>query len=166
MVKNPPASVGDMRDTCSIPGLGRSPGGGHGNQLQYSCLENPPGQRSLADCSPWGCKELDSTERLSTAQHSTGCCLNRLIISTDSLPLCGAFPEHLPFKGEVATLSTPQAQTRTVLINKVNRRRGLICSSHTKLRMWQVMVSNINTSEVRRTTYNRNCLACKDLFPM
>ena len=38
MVKNPPANAGD---TGSIPGLGRSPGGGHGNPLQYSCLENP-----------------------------------------------------------------------------------------------------------------------------
>ena len=37
----------------SISGLGRSPGGGHGNPLQYSCLENPHGQRSLADYSPW-----------------------------------------------------------------------------------------------------------------
>ena len=40
MVKNPPASAGDIRDAGSIPGLGRSPGGGHGNPLQYSCLEN------------------------------------------------------------------------------------------------------------------------------
>ena len=39
MVKNPPANAGDPRDL--IPGLGRSPGGGHGNPLQYSCLENP-----------------------------------------------------------------------------------------------------------------------------
>ena len=41
VVKNLPASVGDVRDTGSIPGLGRSPGEGHGNPLQYSCLENP-----------------------------------------------------------------------------------------------------------------------------
>ena len=40
-VKNPPANVGDIRDAGSIPGLGRSPGGGHGNPPQYSCLENP-----------------------------------------------------------------------------------------------------------------------------
>ena len=45
-----------------IPGLGRSPGEGHGNPLQYSCLENPHGQRSLVGCSPWGCKESDTTE--------------------------------------------------------------------------------------------------------
>ena len=41
VVKNPPANAGDIRDAGSIPRLGRSPGGGHGNQLQYSCLENP-----------------------------------------------------------------------------------------------------------------------------
>ena len=41
MVKNWPADVGDAKDTESIPGWGRSPGGGNGNPLQYSCLENP-----------------------------------------------------------------------------------------------------------------------------
>ena len=53
----------------SIPGWGRSPGGGHGNPLQYSCLENPHRQRSLAGYSPWGRKELDTTEQLNTAQN-------------------------------------------------------------------------------------------------
>ena len=41
VVKNPPADAGDISDTGLIPGLGRSSGGGHGNPLQYSCLENP-----------------------------------------------------------------------------------------------------------------------------
>ena len=41
MVKNLPANAGDVRDAGSIPGLGRSPGGGHGNPFQNSCLENP-----------------------------------------------------------------------------------------------------------------------------
>ena len=41
MLKNPPANAGDIRDTGLIPGRGRSPGGGHGNPVQYSCLENP-----------------------------------------------------------------------------------------------------------------------------
>ena len=41
VVKNTPANAGSPRDTCSIPGLRGSPGGGHGNPLQYSCLENP-----------------------------------------------------------------------------------------------------------------------------
>ena len=62
-------SVGDLG---SIPGLGRSSGEGHGNPLQYSCLENPHGQRSLEGYSPWGHKELDMTERLSTSQDMEG----------------------------------------------------------------------------------------------
>ena len=62
VVKNPPANAGDVRDAGSIPGSGRSSGGGHGNPPQYSCLENPHGQRSLAGYSPWGHKELDTTE--------------------------------------------------------------------------------------------------------
>ena len=41
VVKNPPANAEDVRDAGSIPGSGRSPEGGHGNPLQYSCLENP-----------------------------------------------------------------------------------------------------------------------------
>ena len=62
VVKNPPANAGDIRDVGSIPGLGRSLGGGHGNPLQYSYLENPHGQRSLEGYSSWGCKESDTTE--------------------------------------------------------------------------------------------------------
>ena len=63
----PGGSVGE-ESTCnagdlgSIPRLGRSSGGGHGNPLQYSCLENSHGQRSLVGYGPWACKELDTTE--------------------------------------------------------------------------------------------------------
>ena len=62
VVKNPPANAGDIRDVGSVLGLGRSPGGGNGNLLQYSCLENPHGQRRLAGYNPWGQKELDVIE--------------------------------------------------------------------------------------------------------
>ena len=64
VVKNLPDCAGGIRDAGLIPRLERSPGGGHGNPLQYSCLENPHGQRTLV-----GCKETHMTERLSTAQH-------------------------------------------------------------------------------------------------
>ena len=60
--KRPTANAGDTRDLGLIPRLGRSPGGGHGNPLQYSCLENPHGQGNQEGYSPWGCKELDMTE--------------------------------------------------------------------------------------------------------
>ena len=56
--KESACNVGDLG---LIPGLGRAPGGGHGKPLQYSCLENPHGQRSLPGYSPWGRKELDKT---------------------------------------------------------------------------------------------------------
>ena len=61
VVKNLPANAGDIRDEGLIPGLGRSPGVGNGNPLQYSCLEIPwteePGRLQ-----PQGHKELDITE--------------------------------------------------------------------------------------------------------
>ena len=69
-IKNPPANTGDTRDTGSIIGSGRFLGGGHGNPLQYSCLENPHAQRSLAGgYSPWDHIESDMREQLSTEQR-------------------------------------------------------------------------------------------------
>ena len=61
VIKKPPANAGDVRDAGLIPGLGRSPGGGHGNPLQYSCLKNP------MDIGAWHTvhrvvKSLDMTE--------------------------------------------------------------------------------------------------------
>ena len=63
-------STCNERDLGSIPGLRRSPGGGHGYPFQSSCLENPHGQRSLAGYSPWGQEELDMTEQISTYTHT------------------------------------------------------------------------------------------------
>ena len=60
-------SAWDVGHLFSIPGLGRSPGGGPGNPLQYSWLENPHGQRSLEVCSPWSHKESDTAEWHSSA---------------------------------------------------------------------------------------------------
>ena len=57
-----------MGDLGAFPGLGRSPGGGHGTSLQYSWLENAHGQRSLAGYGPWSLRQLDMTEQLSTQQ--------------------------------------------------------------------------------------------------
>ena len=56
-------------DPGSIPGLERSPGEGNDNPLQYSCLENPHGQRSLVGSSPWGRRELDMTEQPTQQQQ-------------------------------------------------------------------------------------------------
>ena len=56
VVKNPPASAGDLSDGSSIPGLGRSPERGHGNTLQYSYLESPMvrGAQQATVYNPWG----------------------------------------------------------------------------------------------------------------
>ena len=59
-------SACNVGDLGSIPASERSVGGGHGNPLQYSCLENLYGQRSLVSYSPWGHEESDKTKRLST----------------------------------------------------------------------------------------------------
>ena len=66
-VKNPPANGGDAREPDSILRLGRSPGGGHCNPLQYSCLENAHGQRSLVGCSLKGRKESNMTKAIGHA---------------------------------------------------------------------------------------------------
>ena len=54
VVKNPVANSGNIRDVGLIPGLGRSPGGAHGNPLQYSCLGNPMGRGA------WGLQSMGS----------------------------------------------------------------------------------------------------------
>ena len=74
----PPRWLSSKESACNagnmgtIPGWGRSPGGGLGNPLQYSCLEIPLGQRSLAGYSPWSCQELDTTD---VAEHA---CIGQL----------------------------------------------------------------------------------------
>ena len=87
-----PGSSDGKEFTCNagdlglIPGLGRSSGGGQGNPLWYSCLENPHGQRSLAVYSSRGHKELDMTEWLSTAQHAEFEFISDFSLS--SFPVC------------------------------------------------------------------------------
>ena len=77
--KESACNVGDLG---LIPGLGRSPGGGYSNPLQYSCLENPHAPRSLVGYSPWAA-ESDMTDRLSTAHlYLTGTSLCSYSVST------------------------------------------------------------------------------------
>ena len=73
--KESACNVGDLG---LIPGLGRSLGGGHGNPLQYSCLENPHGQRSLW-ASPWDCKESYTTKQLNIHIHVYTCMCMRYV---------------------------------------------------------------------------------------
>ena len=76
MVTNPFANARDIRDVGLIPVWRRSPGGGHSNPFQYSCLENPHGQRSLAGYSPWGGTESDTTGQ---PKHSIACLLHHTL---------------------------------------------------------------------------------------
>ena len=68
VVKNLPANAGDIRDTGSVPGLGRSPGDGQLNPLQCSCLENPM-DRGAWRAAVQAVAESDTTEQLSACQH-------------------------------------------------------------------------------------------------
>ena len=108
--------------------LGRSSGGGHGNPLQYSCLENPHGQKSLVGYSPWGHKKLDMTEWLSThrmrdlnSRHLPLTVLedrkSKIRVPTQwrsSLLTCTQLPSHSPGQGEAQTPSWgPQVNLMT-----------------------------------------------------
>ena len=75
MVTDPPANVGDVRDVGSIPG---SPGGGHGNPPQYSCLESPMG-RGARRAMVRGVAELDMTEQLTLWPSSPEYLLTELL---------------------------------------------------------------------------------------
>ena len=85
VVKDPPSDAG------SIPGLGKSPGESNGNPLEYSCLENPHGQRSLGGYSPWGCKELDTAEHLSI-QHTLEAIKKKNTCKTEYICLLPSIP--------------------------------------------------------------------------
>ena len=64
MVKNLPANAGDIRGVSSVPGSERSPGGGHGNPLQYSCLKNLVDEEPEGATVHGGHRESDTTEQL------------------------------------------------------------------------------------------------------
>ena len=67
MIKNLPANTGDTGDLALIPGLGRSTGGGNGNPLQYSCVENPMDRGAWRVIVHRAFKELDRTEWLKSS---------------------------------------------------------------------------------------------------
>ena len=100
----------------SIPGLGRSPGGEHSNPLQYSCLENLHGQRSLVGYSPGGCKELDSTEWLSTSPQahthtlSASKCLQQSLASQQCYPLTSSWKTRAVFSSRCPSFPWLQCQ--------------------------------------------------------
>ena len=85
--KESACNVGDLG---SIPGLERSPGGGHGNPFQYSCLENTNGQKEPGGLQSMGCKDSDTTELLSAHAHAyTFNYIQILLINYTSMKLGG-----------------------------------------------------------------------------
>ena len=81
-----------MGDLGPVPESGRSPGGGHGTPFQYSCLENPHGQRSLVGCSPWGHKESDRSEWLHDDDERTSLVVRGLRLYTSNAGAMGSIP--------------------------------------------------------------------------
>ena len=75
-IKNPPVHAGDVGDAGLIPGSGRFPGEGNGNPLQSSCWKIP-WTGELGGCSPWGRRESDTTERLSSSSGNSLSVLNQ-----------------------------------------------------------------------------------------
>ena len=130
LVKNLPANSGDVRDPGLIPRLGRSPGGGHGHSLQYSCLENPM-ERGAWRASPWTHKESDTMEQLSTYWSN----VRRSYLlppPTPSLPVClhlYHFTSSLPlFHPYLLLLKHPK-----VMSHILSLQNSLTCSSQSLL---------------------------------
>ena len=99
VVKNLPANAGDIRDVGSIPGLGRSPGGGHVNPLQYSCLENPMDRGAWQAAVPRVTKSRRWLKQLSMCMHSwfTVLCLFLLYSKVTQLSICIDIFFHILF---------------------------------------------------------------------
>ena len=90
------------------------PGEGHGNPLQYSCLENPHGQSSLAGYSPWGRKESDMTEKISRAHNVKPMCQSRFrnIYLIVNWQVCLTLPWHSPSQEVILKVWISNAVTR------------------------------------------------------
>ena len=94
VVKNLPVNAGDIRDEGLIPGLGRCPEGGYGNPLQYPCLGQSPGQRSLVGYSAQDHKELGTNEE--TSLHS----LHILSLGKEMATHSSILAWRIPWTGE------------------------------------------------------------------
>ena len=136
MIKNPPANARDVGDMGSISGSGRSPGGGHGNLLQYSCLENP------MDKEPGGtvhrvAKSQTRLKRLtsSVAQLCPTLC-NPMCCNTPGFPVHRQLPElaqtHVHQVGDAIQISHPLSFPSPPAFN-LSQHQGLfqwVSSSH------------------------------------
>ena len=115
VIRNLPANVGDIRNVGSVPGLGRSPGGGHGNPLWYSCLENPMDRRAW-----WAVVHgvaKDWTWLRQPRKHSHACCCMTIL-------LCQWFPVY---KTE-NTFTWPEIPSFLPLFTPMSPRRSPVSS--------------------------------------
>ena len=112
--KKSTCNVGDLG---LIPGLGRSPVGVYGNPLQYSCLENPHGQRNMAGYSPWDRKESDTTEQLSTHTHADDNPIVRLFFFFAELQILISTIEG---RGEIPQPKVPVKTSKSVFLTKIH----------------------------------------------
>ena len=118
MVKKMPVNAGDVG---LIPGWGRSPGGGHGSSLQYSCLENPHGQRSLVGYSPQDRGESGTMEVTYCARMHGG---ETTVFSVSVCLQCGR-PGFNPWVGKISWRRKWQP-TPVFLLGKSHGRRSLV----------------------------------------
>ena len=143
MVKNLPAV---WETWVQSLGWEDSPGGGHGNPLQYSCLENPHGQRSLAGYSPWGHRKSDMTERFSTAQ-------------CEILPVLAAINALQIQRGEITKYLSPifKEQRKALLILFPFFCFGKICMIKLLLRLNRQQIAKHSENQImfriRMTVY-------------
>ena len=129
LVKNLPANSGDVRDPGLIPRLGRSPGGGHGHSLQYSCLENPM-ERGAWRASPWTHKESDTIEQLST--YCSNVRRSHLLPPpTPSLPVCPPLSLYL-FSASLPSILVA-SETSPCHVPSLSLQNSLTCSSQSLL---------------------------------
>ena len=137
-------------DLGLIPGLGRSPGGGHGNPIQYSCLENPHGQRNLGGYSPWGHEESDRTEQLS-AQN-----LQEEKKSTmKALRSCGVQPEAQPCLAWMPALQV--ACLNPILPAKLMEAREYTCMLPTHTHPHMPAGTHIRTGQISMLFGETSC---------
>ena len=110
------ASAYNVGDLGLIPGLGSSPGGGHGNPLPYFCLENPHGQRCLAGYSPWGSQRIGHNW---VTKHSTWGWKVSVTWLVSVSPLCSTLL-HMCHGGVSVAITYVLANARTYVFGKYN----------------------------------------------
>ena len=123
MVKNPPANAGDTREAGSIPGWGRSPGGGHGNLLQYSCLENPMDRGVWVTKSWTQLKQLSMyavpSHNLLTPTHThTHTHFSQVLNCLAALEVCSPVSTELPHLRPNGVGVKPCPKSQTCELNK------------------------------------------------